>query len=111
MNTTTEIEPNLLSRSAPTGVVVDPTTGAQRSHQPASWSRSESTSASKTNTHLPELTTFRALGRQVFGAQAGREYLAEAIVFVWMMAVAAWPLSVVLNQLGTMMISPPNALW
>jgi hypothetical protein len=60
---------------------------------------------------FPELTTFRALSRQVFGIEAGREYIMEAVVFGWIMLVAAWPLSVTLNQLGTMMISPPNALW
>ena len=33
---------------------------------------------------LPELTTFRALTRQVFGAEAGREYVREAVLFVCM---------------------------
>ena len=56
---------------------------------------------------LPELTTFRALTRQVFGAEAGREYFREAVLFVCMMVVAAWPLSITLDMLGTMMISPP----
>jgi len=60
---------------------------------------------------VAQLGTFRALSRQVFGAQAGQEYVTEAILFVWMMVVAAWPLSVTLNMLGTMYISPPNALW
>lgn len=55
----------------------------------------------------PEFTTLRALGRQVLGVQARREYIKEAILFGGMMVVAAWPLSVTLNQLGTMMISPP----
>ena len=59
---------------------------------------------------VAQLATFRALSRQVFGAQAGQEYVAEAILFVCMMVVAAWPLSVTLNMLGTMYISPPNAL-
>jgi len=56
---------------------------------------------------LPELTTFRALTRQVFGAEAGREYVREAVLFVCMMVVAAWPLSITLDMLGTMMIAPP----
>ncbi|HEY4282568.1 MAG TPA: hypothetical protein VGM62_05840, partial [Chthoniobacterales bacterium] len=67
-------------------------------------------SAAKTE-KLPELTTFRALSRQVYGVEATGEYIREAIVFCSMMLVAAWPLAVTLNQLGTMMISPPNALW
>jgi hypothetical protein len=58
-------------------------------------------------TSSPNFETLRALGRQVFGAEAAREYLHEAILFAFIFAVAAWPLSVTLNQLGTMMISPP----
>ena len=56
---------------------------------------------------LPDLTTFRALTKHVFGAEAGREHIKEAVVFAFMMAIAAWPLSITLNMLGTMMISPP----
>jgi len=58
-------------------------------------------------TRLPELTTFRALTKHVFGAEAGREYLREGVVFAFMMAIAAWPLGITLDMLGTMMISPP----
>jgi hypothetical protein len=61
---------------------------------------------------LPELKNFRALSRNFFGAETSREYIAEAILFGWIMLVAAWPLSVTLNQLGTMMISPPpGGIW
>jgi hypothetical protein len=67
--------------------------------------------ATPTKKVLPQLTTFRALNRQVFGAMAVREFVFEAVLFVWMMIVAAWPLGVTLNQLGTMYIAPPNALW
>ena len=56
---------------------------------------------------LPELTAFRALTKDVFGVEAGREFIKEAIVFGFMMAVAAWPLSITLDMLGTMMVSPP----
>ena len=45
--------------------------------------------------------------RTFFGAEAGREYIKEAIVFMGIMVVAAWPLAVTLNMLGTMVISPP----
>jgi hypothetical protein len=62
---------------------------------------------SKTDARLAELKTFRALSRDFFAGEAARESLKEIIVFAWIMAVAAWPLSVTLNQLGTMMISPP----
>jgi len=56
---------------------------------------------------LPELATFRALTKHVFGAEAAREYIREGVVFAFMMAIAAWPLSITLDMLGTMMISPP----
>jgi hypothetical protein len=59
-----------------------------------------------------ELKTFRSLSRRVFGAEATREYIAEAILFGSIMAVAAWPLCVTLNQLGTMMIwLAPGGIW
>jgi len=64
-------------------------------------------SAAVTPKRLPELTTFRALTKHVFGAEAGREYVKEGVVFAFMMAMAAWPLSITLDMLGTMMISPP----
>jgi hypothetical protein len=54
-----------------------------------------------------QLTNFRALNRKFFGAEAGREYLKEAIVFGSMMIVAAWPLGITYHMLSTMMISPP----
>jgi len=63
--------------------------------------------AAKSQNHGVELTNFRALTRTFFGAEAGREYIKEAIVFMGMMVVAAWPLAVTLNMLGTMVISPP----
>jgi len=68
-------------------------------------------SAATTKKVLPQLKNFRSLSREVFGPAAGREYIFEAVLFVWTMVVAAWPLGVTLNQLGTMYISPPNALW
>src|SRR4051812_11330776 len=45
---------------------------------------------------LPDFSTLRALGRQVFGAEAAREYLHEVILFACMLVVAAWPLGVTL---------------
>lgn len=64
-------------------------------------------SASVSSKALANLTTIRALGRQVFGVEAGREYIKEAIAFILLLGVAAWPLSITLDMLGTMMISPP----
>jgi hypothetical protein len=54
-----------------------------------------------------ELNSFRALSREFLGVEAARESLKEGLFFACIMAVAAWPLSTTLNQLGTMMISPP----
>jgi hypothetical protein len=69
---------------------------------------STTATALKPQKHRAELTNFRALSRTFFGAEANREYIKEAVLFVWMMVVAAWPLAITLNMLGTMMISPPN---
>ena len=106
MKTPPELESNLLVDSDPIprntahhGAVTD----FAYQQQPAAPVATSAPAAIK----LPDLRTFRALSRQVFGAQAGREYIKEAIIFASMMLVAAWPLSATLNQLGTMMISPP----
>jgi hypothetical protein len=59
-----------------------------------------------------DLPPFRNLSRDVFGGKAHREYLNEAILFLSISCVAAWPLCVVIHQLGTMMISPPpGGIW
>lgn len=106
MNTTPQLDSNLALDTDPIQPVVVSRTAvsdfdyidSKRSNRPS-------------KKVVAQLATFRALSRQVFGPKAGYEYLAEAILFGWMMVVAAWPLSVTLNQLGTMYISPPNALW
>jgi len=114
MNTTPQIESKPLPDSKRiNGTVAHPTAVTDFSYQqPRGETIHVVAPAAAPVVHkFPELTTFRALSRQVFGIEAGREYLMEAIVFGWIMLVAAWPLSVTLDQLGTMMISPPNALW
>jgi len=112
MKTTPQIDSNLLVDSEPITQAVAPalhgTKFINEQHRETAKRHTVSVPGAR---KLPELTTFRALSRQVFGAEAGREYLKEAILFASMMLVAAWPLGVTLNQLGTMMISPPNALW
>ena len=111
MNTTPQLDPNVRFDTDPVHQK-----GAGRTAVP-SFPRQKgqdlvtTTETTTTKNALPQLTTFRALSRQVFGAAAGREYVFEAVLFVWMMIVAAWPLGVTLNQLGTMYIAPPNALW
>jgi hypothetical protein len=111
MKTTPQIDSNLLTDAQPINQAVTDRTGVTDFEYQGRGAKLQKTGATTAKSFLPELTTFRALSRQVFGARAGREYLAEAILFGSMMLVAAWPLSVTLNQLGTMMISPPNALW
>jgi hypothetical protein len=112
MKTTPQIDSTLLTDARPISQAVTDRTGVTDfEYQQGRGVKLQKTAATTAKKILPELTTFRALSRQVFGARAGREYLAEAILFGSMMLVAAWPLSVTLNQLGTMMISPPNALW
>jgi len=76
-------------------------------HSHRSPAASTAATAPNSQKHHVELTNFRALSRNFFGAEAGREYIKEAILFVWMMVIAAWPLAITLNMLGTMMISPP----
>jgi hypothetical protein len=51
-----------------------------------------------------ELRTFRKISRKFFGAEANREYIAEALFFALISCVAAWPVSVMIRQLITMMI-------
>jgi hypothetical protein len=55
-----------------------------------------------------ESPPFRSLSREIFSSRLSGEFIKEAVVFGWLMLVAAWPLSVTLDQLGTMMISPPR---
>ena len=110
MNTTPQLDPKVRFDTDPTHRKVARST-AVTDFQYQQAGNVSTTTGTTAPTALPQLTTFRALSRQVFGAAAGREYAFEAILFVWMMAVAAWPLSVTLNQLGTMYIAPPNALW
>lgn len=60
-----------------------------------------SVSAEKANA---ELRTFRKISRKFFGAEANREYIAEALFFALISCVAAWPVTVMIRQLITMMI-------
>ena len=51
-----------------------------------------------------ELRTFRKISGKFFGAEANREFVAEALFFALISCVAAWPVSVMIRQLITMMI-------
>jgi hypothetical protein len=62
--------------------------------------------------HLSQLPNFRSLSREVFASKLDGEYIKEAIFFGWIAFAAAWPVSVMLYQLATMMISPPpGGIW
>ena len=110
MKTTPQLESNLLTDPQPLNPAAPRTRATDFAYQPERGATPPTVAAAAVK-KLPELTNFRAISRSVFGAESGREYIKEAIVFAAMMVVAAWPLSVTLNELGTMMISPPNALW
>src|SRR5689334_10407204 len=51
-----------------------------------------------------EARSFRTISRHFIEVGAGREYLAEALVFAWITLTAAGPLGVLVHQLTTMMI-------
>jgi hypothetical protein len=53
---------------------------------------------------ITELRTFRKISSEFFAAEAGREYVGEAILFASILGVAAWPISVLLHQLLRWMI-------
>ena|ERR1700751_779837 len=63
-----------------------------------------SSSAAIAEKGLSELRTFRKTSRDFFKAEAGREYVNEALFFTSIASVAAWPLAVLIRELTRMMI-------
>ena len=53
---------------------------------------------------ISELRTFRKVSSDFFGAEAGRDYLAEVILFACISCVAAWPIAITIHQLTHWMI-------
>jgi hypothetical protein len=53
---------------------------------------------------MAELRTFRKVSRDFLGAEMTRDYVAEALFFVSMTCVAAWPVGIVIHQLTRWMI-------
>ena len=53
---------------------------------------------------LAEARTFRTISRQFFNVGAIREYVAEALFFVWITLTAAWPLGLLIRQLSRLTI-------
>ena len=51
-----------------------------------------------------ELRTFRKASNEFFDAEASREYLMEAIFFVLISAVAAWPTTMMIRQLAALVM-------
>jgi len=62
------------------------------------------TSSATAERQISELRTFRVISREFFRAEATHDYVAEAIFFVGISCVAAWPIAVMLKQLVRMMI-------
>ncbi len=58
-----------------------------------------------TDKAVAEARTFRNIGRHFIEVGAGREYMAEAFVFVCIAIAAAGPLSVLVRELTSMMIT------
>ena len=48
---------------------------------------------------ISELRTFRKVSSDFLSAEAGRDYIAEAIFFVCISGVAAWPIALAIHQL------------
>lgn len=53
---------------------------------------------------LSESRTFRQISTKFFGTEAGLDYVTEAMFFASISCVAAWPVTVMVGQLMTMMI-------
>jgi hypothetical protein len=53
---------------------------------------------------VSELRTFRKVSSDFLGAEAGRDYIAEVILFVCLSCVAAWPIAIAIHQLTRWMI-------
>jgi hypothetical protein len=51
-----------------------------------------------------ELRTFRKVSREFFGTEANISYVAEAIFFICLCGVAAWPMGVMMHMLLRWMI-------
>jgi hypothetical protein len=103
MKATTQIDSALLIESDRNVMPVVPTPVTDFSYQQRKGAPAQ-TVAAPTKKNLPELTTFRALSRQVFGAEAAREFLKEDIAFALVTLVAAWPLGMTINLLA-------NIIW
>jgi hypothetical protein len=53
---------------------------------------------------VSELRTFRKISNEFLGAEAGRDYIAEVILFVCISCLAAWPIVIAIHQLTRWMI-------
>jgi hypothetical protein len=69
-----------------------------------STAKTLSRSSASVERGIAELRTFRKVSREYFGAEAGGEYLREAIFFAGISCVAAWPITVMMAELMRMMI-------
>jgi hypothetical protein len=73
-------------------------------YQPAPESAVGSGAIVEKTVALREMRTFRKVSSEFARAEAGREYMVEAILFVAISFVAAWPIMVALHQLMRWMI-------
>jgi hypothetical protein len=53
---------------------------------------------------IAELRTFRKVSREYFRTEAGSDFLREALFFIWISCVAAWPITMMMYEMMRMMI-------
>jgi hypothetical protein len=69
-----------------------------------SYQATETNAARSTITSPPSIRSVWKLSAEYFAGEATRDYLSEAILFVCISAIAAWPIAVMLRQLTRWMI-------
>jgi hypothetical protein len=74
------------------------------SYQSTIETRSSSTGTAKETHALREVRSFREISNEFLGAETTVNYVAEAIFFIGITCVAAWPVGTVIHQLTRWMI-------
>jgi hypothetical protein len=74
------------------------------SYQATAEAIANPTALAQNRTQMPQARSLWKLSGDYFGAEAGLDFVTEAIFFAWISGVAAWPLSVMIYQLTRWMI-------
>ena len=102
MKSAPQIDPNSVNLLGETGGTHRAFPLTDCSFQPAS--QTLRTGAALAEKGVAELQTFRKVSRDFFGAEMTRDYITEALLFVAITGVVAWPMSSVIHQLTRWMI-------